>query len=74
MAYDSILKALTGDAEQDLATNPWYVGGVKTSAMDPTNPYEPAWKNILAKSLLSFGSGLGQGFGKRQAENQATER
>jgi Fe-S cluster biosynthesis and repair protein YggX len=48
MAYDSILKALSGDAEQDLVTNPWYVGGAKASAMDPTNPYEPAWKNILA--------------------------
>ena len=74
MAYDSILKALTGDAEEDLATNPWYVGGTKASAMDPTNPYEPAWKNILAKSLLNFSGGLGQGFGKSQAENQATER
>ena len=44
MAYDSILKALTGDAEQDLASNPWYTGGREMSAMDPTNPYEPAWK------------------------------
>ena len=74
MPYDSILKALSGDAEQDLATNPWYTGGTEMSSMDPTNPYEPAWKNILAKSLMSFGSGFGQGIGKRQAENQATER
>lgn len=74
MPYDSILKALTGDAENDLASNPWFTGGSQAVKMDPSNPYEPAWKNILAKSLLNFGGSFGQGFGKSQAEKAATER